>query len=263
MSSSIAIHTHGVWQAPPLVLLHAFPLDSRMWAPMIGHLDGVAVLTVDAPGFGSSPPREEVGLECYARDLVAALAARGIERAVLAGLSMGGYVALAVAQQAPSLVAGLGLLNTKASADTEPARARRMAMVAALEAGEQDLALGMADGLLGSLTRRTRPEVVAQVRHWLGQAAPAGLIWAQRSMAQRPDRAAVLAALPSVIPALVLHGAQDALMTSQDAEAMAQLLRVPVTEAVGVGHLSAVEDPAQVAAELAQLYRRALRAPTG
>ncbi|GAB2617920.1 alpha/beta fold hydrolase [Pseudactinotalea suaedae] len=254
---TIAVHATEPVTAVPLVLLHAFPLDSRMWQPVAERLpDEVPVVLVDAPGFGGTTAGAP-GLEELAVEVVSAVRALGVEQAVVAGLSMGGYVAMAIADAAPGLLAGIGLLSTKASADPEPARAARLEMVTAIERGEREVALGMLDKLLGETTRETRSAVVEELREQLREAPLAGLVWAQRSMAERPDRIAALAALPDGLPALVLRGAEDVLMAPEDAEAMAEALGVEVVEVAGAGHLTAIEDPDAVATALTDLYRRA------
>lgn len=178
--STLAVHAEQPVTGVPLVLLHAFPLDSGMWDEVARRLDGVPVVRIDAPGFGSAPPRGEAGLEAFALDVVAAVRELGAEQAVLAGLSMGGYVAMAVAEEAPGALAGLALLSTKASADPEPARAARLEMVAAVERGEPEPAAGMLEKLLGATTLRERPDVVDRVlgrwprrrgRGWCGRSA--------------------------------------------------------------------------------------------
>src|SRR5699024_8809125 len=112
---------------PPLVLLHAFPLDARMWASTISVLPEVPVLTLDAPGFGGSAPLEG-GLEEAADAVTGTLAAAGVRRSVVAGLSMGGYTLLALAERHPGLLTGVGLLDTKASVDPPQGRANRLQM---------------------------------------------------------------------------------------------------------------------------------------
>lgn len=147
--TSLAVHADQPVEGVPLVLLHAFPLDSSMWSPVLPALRGIPVVTIDAPGFGDAPPREHAGLEEYAHDVVVAVRELGHDQAVIAGLSMGGYVAMAVAEATPGVLAGIGLLSTKAAADAEPAREKRLAMAAAADRGEPDLAVPMLDGLLG------------------------------------------------------------------------------------------------------------------
>lgn len=254
----IAVHAPEPLTSTPLVLLHAFPLDSRMWSPVIDLLpDDVPVVLVDAPGFGEGTAQEP-GLERLALDVVAAIRELGVDEAVVAGLSMGGYVAMAIAEAAPGLLAGIGLLSTKAGTDPEPARDKRLEMVDAVERGETGVALAMLEGLLGESTRASSPAVVEAVRDRLQEAPPEGLVWAQRSMAARPDRHAALQALPEELPALVLRGAEDSLMGAADAESMAAALGVEVLEVPQSGHLAALEQPRAVANALADLYRRAV-----
>lgn len=237
---------------PPLVLLHAFPLDSRMWTDTIAALPQVPVLTIDAPGFGDSPDLGG-GLEEYADAVAGTLGAVGVRRAVVAGLSMGGYTTLALADRQPGLLAGIGLLDTKARVDPPQARAARLQMAEAAlgEQGAQVVA-PMIDTLLG----QTPPEEVrTEVSRWLTQAPPSAIAWAQRAMAARPDQLAALRQLD--VPALVLRGAQDATASLADHQAMATALGTDVVEVDGAGHLSAVEAPDQVATALADLHARA------
>src|SRR5690606_22747448 len=112
----------------PLVLLHGFPLDHRRWADVAAALPGEPTgVAVDLRGLGAGPPPgKPPSIEASADATAAALTAAGITRAVVAGLSMGGYVALALAERQASLVAGLGLVDTKSTADTDDARANRL-----------------------------------------------------------------------------------------------------------------------------------------
>ncbi len=257
------VHRYGTWPAStdaPLVLLHGFPLDSRMWTTVIGELPELPVIAVDLPGFGKASDAETPGgLEGFADALAQALADEGVQRAVVAGLSMGGYVAMALAQSHPQMLAGIGLLDTKASADAPEARANRLD-VAQRALGDEGAAVvaPMIEALVGPTTAAHRPEVVAQLREWLAQAPPAGIARAQRAMAARVDRHAVLERLGSrQLPALVLRGSEDALATGDDHQKMAQALGTDVVSIEGAGHMSALEDPVPVAAALGELYRRA------
>lgn len=267
LGEPLAVHASGPQEGLPLVLLHGFPLDSRMWDDVVAHLPDVPVLRLDAPDFGNSGPFDHVAaavgrdatpsLETYADAVVASLLRHRVEHAVVAGLSMGGYVALALADRYPALIAGLGLLDTKASADTEEAKANRFkaADAAEGEAGSGAVA-PMLTALLGSTTQDERPDLVSAFKRLLAEAPPAGIAWAQRAMAARPDRLEVLERVR--VPALVLRGTEDELMPQEAAEAMAHVLRD--CEFVGVpaaGHMSAIENPEAVAAPLRRLWERA------
>lgn len=233
----------------PLVLLHAFPVDHRMWDGVISRLDGVPVLRIDAPGFGASPVANADGLEVYA-DLVAqVLSEQEVTRAAVAGLSMGGYTALALADHHGPLVAGLGLLDTKASADPAAGRQARLDMAAASPSEGAGVLTAMPDQLLSEYTLSSRPQVVEQLREWIAEADGQAIAWAQRSMATRPDRLSVLSEFADR-PALVLRGSDDPTASHAEHEAMAQVLRTDVVTVPEAGHFSALEDPEAVAAAL-------------
>lgn len=264
----LAVYRSGPPAAVPLVLLHAFPLDALMWEDVVMRLSDVPIVTLDAPGFGDSPPFEQVAtsvgavdepsLETYASAVVAALRSVEVDRAVVAGLSMGGYVALALGELEPGLLAGIGLLDTKAAADDDAARANRLRVAAAAEEQGAAAVAPLVNALLGETTRAERPDLVAEVEGLLAAAPPAGIAWGQRAMAARPDRLDVLRGLD--VPGLVLRGAEDVLSTQENAEAMAhaiadcELVVVPAA-----GHLTAMEDPATVADALRRLWERARR----
>lgn len=262
----LAWHRHGTLpmegplEALPLVLLHAFPFDATMWNDVVGELDDLPVLTVDAPGFGASPLLPgEPSLDAYAEAIVADLAELGVGRAVVAGLSMGGYVALAIAARWPALLIGLGLLDTKAEADSESARANRSAMAVEAEgAAGNTVVLGLLEAGLSPITLADRPAVVATVRAALEQAPVDGIAWAQRAMAARPDRLATLEMISA--PALVLRGAHDAMTGAEAARHLAgHLAHVDLVEIPEAGHLTHAEAPAAVAGALHALYLRSVR----
>lgn len=256
---TLALHHHGPDDALPLVLLHGFPLDASMWDAVVALLPDVPVVTVDAPGFGGSAAAAgtEPSLEAYADGVADALAHAGVTRAVVAGLSMGGYAVLALAERHRGLLAGIGLLDTKASADDDAAREHRLAAADEAEgAAGSDAVAGMLTTTLGATTLREQPGVVADLRARLAAAPPDGIAWAQRAMAARRDRLHVLADL--TVPALVLRGAEDAGAPQEAAEAMAGALPdVELVVVPRVGHMTALEAPAAVADALRALHARA------
>jgi pimeloyl-ACP methyl ester carboxylesterase len=242
---------------PAIVLLHAFPLNRHMWDEVADGLTGDAyVLAVDMPGFGRSPaPEADTTLEDVADGVVALLDRLGVQRAVVAGLSMGGYVALALAGRHSSRLSGLGLIDTRASADDEAGRQRRLDLADAVSGPAGLRALhGMAETLVSDQTKLMRPQVVAQVEQLIGDATPEGVAWASRAMAARPDTHHVLDAL--TVPSLVLVGEEDALTPPTEAQKMADRLGVEPVVVPESGHLTALENPDVVTAALLDLIRR-------
>ncbi|MDO8108260.1 alpha/beta fold hydrolase [Isoptericola sp. b441] len=264
----LALHTvrRGRPGALPLVLLHGFPLDHRMWSDTTDLMAGdPTVLAPDLPGFGRSPVGEDVAealgeqgpsIEVMADAVAATLHAAGVQRAVIAGLSMGGYVAMAVVERHPALVAGLGLLDTKSTADPDAARENRLRVADAVLADDSvDAVLGMRTTLLGATSRVTRPDLVEHLEAWITDQGPRGVAWAQRAMAVRADRTAVLGRVHR--PALVVVGAEDELTPPDAARAMAEVL--PDADLVVVpaaGHMTPIENPEPVAVALGTLLRR-------
>jgi pimeloyl-ACP methyl ester carboxylesterase len=230
----------------PFVLLHAFPLSATMWlAQREGLADVCRVITPDQRGFGGSPlGTDPPSLDAAADDVAELLDRLDLDRVVLGGLSMGGYVAMAFLRRHPQRVSALLLADTKASADPDAARANRERIAVAVETDEASTVLvdDVLPSLLGSTTVGSRPMVSGRVRALVEAAPAAAVAWAQRAMAARPDSFETLRGFAG--PALVVVGAEDALAPPADAEAMAEALQhgrlVEVPEA---GHLTAVETP--------------------
>ena len=233
------------------LLLHAFPFTGSMWDAVSDRLraQGHDVIAPDLRGFGSAPLGGRApGITVLVDDMVALL---GEEPAVVVGCSMGGYVALGIAARRPDLVAALGLVDTKATADPEPARIHRMRIAELAETGG-DWSAGMVDGLLGETTRRTRPDVVSTVAEALSAAPPATVAWAQRAMSTRPDARDSLAVLTA--PIAVVMGDEDTLSPQSEQDLILQAAPhatwAPVAKA---GHLTPLEAPDAVASALVGL----------
>jgi pimeloyl-ACP methyl ester carboxylesterase len=236
-----------------VVLLHAFPLNGGMWSRQVAALEKAhRVITVDYRGFGRSGlPPEALTMEIAAQDVRAVLAHLRVERAAVAGLSMGGYLSLELYRQAPGLFRGLALCDTKAGADTaEGALGREAFAKNAIEKGLRWVADEMVPKLL-----KPQPDAAAvtEVRALIGQATPAGVAAAQRGMAKRPDSFATLATV--TCPTLVVVGAEDTLTPPAEAEKLAagikgaRLVKIP-----GAGHLPCIENPEPFTAALAEFF---------
>ncbi|WP_354642358.1 alpha/beta fold hydrolase [Kitasatospora camelliae] len=259
LPSATAVHENGT--GTPLVLLHAFPFAARMWALQLERLPGPSgdharVIAPDQRGFGTAPLGEdEPSLDAVADDLALLLDGLGIERAVLGGLSMGGYVAMAFARRHPQRLCGLVLADTKATADTAQAKADRERIAAAVLARDSVRLLAeekIEEGLLGPATA---PELVADVRAMIAEAPPRAVAWAQRAMAARGDSLEVLATLD--VPAAVIVGEADTVTPLPEARMMAAALPdAELTVIPSVGHLSPLEAPETFNAAVRALLKR-------
>lgn len=225
----------------PLVLLHAFPLSSALF-DALGELPGYRVLTPDLRGFGATPlGDDEPSLTRMADDVVALLDRQNLSRAVVGGVSMGGYVVMELLRRAPERLAGALLVDTKADADTEEAAAGRHVMAEAVLAKGRPVLDPMVDALLGTTTRTSRPDVVDRVVGWLDQVSPRSVAWAQRAMAGRPGSWTTLS--ETHVPVGVVVGDEDTLSPPDAAQRMADAAGTAVHLVPGAGHLAVTENP--------------------
>ncbi|MEI6231312.1 MAG: alpha/beta hydrolase, partial [Actinomycetes bacterium] len=190
--------------SPTVVLLHAFPLNKSLFDEVTSPIaeTGWDVIVPDLRGFGESgfggvEPDDEPSLAFMARDVLDIMDRVGVQSAVIAGVSLGGYVAMELVRQAPERIAALALIDTKGSADSSEARDNRLRVAEQVSSAESTEALGraMLPNLLGATTHEQRPAVVELVRSWIHAADPEGVAWAQRAMAARPDSYDDLASL--------------------------------------------------------------------
>jgi pimeloyl-ACP methyl ester carboxylesterase len=186
-----------------------------------------------------------------AADVAALLAALAVDQAVIGGLSMGGYVALALFRAAPQRFTGIVLADTRPQADTDEGRAgRRTLLELAGRGGAAAVVEQMLPKLLGDTSRRERPAVEADVRRIATVNSASAVAGAIHAMMGRPDSTDLLPAMSC--PALVVVGEEDAITPPADAEAMQRLLpRSRLVVLPQAGHLSNMETPDAFASALA------------
>lgn len=220
-----------------LLLLHAFPLDARMWAP---RGDAAAIVAPDLPGFGTAPMPEGgvLTMERAARAALEALDEAGMSRAVVCGLSMGGYVAFELWRTARQRVAGLVLANTRAEPDTDEAREGRRRLAARLrEEGNV-----LAEDPPPLLSEHASPELRERVWAIIASQSPQAIAAAALGMAERPDSRPDLPTID--VPTLVITSDGDRLIPPEVSSPIAEA--VPAAELAvirGAGHLSNLERP--------------------
>jgi 3-oxoadipate enol-lactonase len=228
-----------------LVFLHAFPLNAAMWQPQ---LDGVPagwrVVAPDYRGFGESSPAAPASMNDLAGDVVDLLDRLEIHEAVVAGCSMGGYVAFEALVSAPHYVKGLILIDTRAGADTEEGKAGRRKMLEKLEKeGARAIADEMTPKLLGASTQRDRPDLVKHVHAMISATDPNAIALAINAMMGRKDMTASLGDIK--IPTLIIAGAEDALMPAAAMQQMHGAIKGAQFQTIdGAGHVPSLEQPA-------------------
>jgi 3-oxoadipate enol-lactonase len=239
------IHYNDTGNGNPLVLLHGFPLDSRIWRELIPPLAAHArVITLDLPGFGKSTTTKPFTMETIADDVHQLLHDIGALPCELAGLSMGGYVALAYAKKYLADLRGLILIDTRSQADTPQGREARNAMIAlANTKGSMAVAEQMFPKMLGP---NPDPKVAAELMDIMKACPVKGIQYALDAMRDRPDSTDLLPTL--ALPTLIIVGESDAITPPELSRTMHQAIPGSKLSIIpSAGHMSPMEQPAAVA----------------
>lgn len=230
-----------------LVLLHGFPFSSASWRPQLEFPPaGWRVIAPDMRGFGGSGPLpgNRLSMDAIAQDVIALLQHLGVSRAVIGGLSMGGYVAFAVMRRAPQLACGLILSDTRATADTAEGKQGRVKNAKHVHAhGTAALIDAMVPRLLSASTREQLPHVEQELRAIMAGAAAPAVIAALLGMAERPDSTPQLRSIN--VPVQIIVGEHDEITPPGDARLLARAIPGARMEIIpNAGHLPNLEQPA-------------------
>lgn len=249
----------------PLLLLHGFPLSSEIFAPLRPILEQAGrLVTMDLRGFGASDaPDGDYGMDDLAEDVLRVADHLELERFVLGGHSMGGYVAFRVAARDPRRLAGLLLIDTRATADSPEGVERRRQTIAAIRDGRRQEVLGtLLEALVGPSTRERQPAVVQALRATAEAIPDHVLVGCLEGMIARPDSTGLLAELDQ--PALVVVGSEDQVMSVGEAQALAAALpRGRLKVVSGAGHTPTLERPEVVGDAVAVFLRDLSASPAG
>jgi 3-oxoadipate enol-lactonase len=229
----------------PLVLLHAFPLNRAMWEPQVRALaTRFRVIAPDLRGHGESDaPLWRYTMDQFADDVKGLLDHLSIAKAVLIGLSMGGYILFACQRKYPERITALVLADTRAQADAEEGKTNRFALAqVAHRMGAGAVAEAMLPRLLSPASLQGRPDLVARVRSIITNNQVSGIVGDLMAMADRPDSVPILQQI--ACPTLVIVGEADQPTPPADARLMAEAIpgaRLAIIREAG--HLANLEQP--------------------
>jgi pimeloyl-ACP methyl ester carboxylesterase len=233
----------------PVLLLHGFAEDGAVWDAVSQNLSAnVRLLIPDLPGSGRSPLMDVITIESMATVVKEMLDSEGIERCILIGHSMGGYIALAFAEAYPERLSAFGFFHSTAYADTEEKKAGRLKSMAFIrEYGAAPFIAQSTPNLFASDTREVRPGLVEDMIGRYRGFSPDALAAYLEAMMRRPDRVSVLAR--SGVPVLFIVGEKDQVVLPE--QALAQVA-VPALSYLHIlpkaGHMGMLEEPAAGAA---------------
>jgi 3-oxoadipate enol-lactonase len=271
-SARLSYWSEGAGQ--PVVFLHPTPLDHDYWRPVIERLPGIRAIAPDLRGHGASelgenlpqgsfalvPDAPVLTMAQYAADIVALLDHLKLDRAAFAGCSVGGYILLELWRQIPQRMQGLAFVCSKPQPDTPQGQTKRAETIKRARAeGVSGIYEGMAQSLVGALTRTRSPQLIAEVQARM-TLTPQALVAVQAGLATRPD------SLPTVtkisFPVLAIAGGEDGSVTPAEMETF---LTAPggcdyhlIQDA---GHLAAYEQPERVAAMISEWMQKGLTTP--
>jgi YbgC/YbaW family acyl-CoA thioester hydrolase len=237
----------------PVLFIHGFPLDRTVWRHLMAPLTGRRRIAPDLRGLGlSDAPADGYNMAQYADDMIALLDDLGEERAVVCGLSMGGYIAFDMIHRYPERVAALVLVNSRAEADGPQAQEARNEMVQTVENdGTGAIADLLVPKLLAPESLSAMPQVAERVHTMIKNAPPAGVIGALRAMRDRQDATALLEHI--TVPTLVIAGREDQLIPVDTARTMSKRIAGShFTLIAGAGHLVPMEQPVPTSRVIAE-----------
>jgi len=259
----IKIHfvSTGAPTATPVVLVHGFPFSHAMWEPQLGPLGRQHwTIAYDLRGHGSSAIGDgQYTIEGHVDDLIGLLDHLEIDRSVIVGLSMGGYVTLRALERQPERFRAVVLCDTRSEADDDEGRLKRAGAIADVKReGAAAFAESFVSKVFTAETLKRALPVVETIRGIIASTDPLSLAGNLLAMAARTDTTASLSSVE--VPALILVGEHDSITPPTLSRAMAA--RIPDAElhvVPAAGHLSNLENPEFFNAKLLDFLGRRLR----
>ncbi len=244
--SGVEISYYDSGSGFPVVFLHSFGHDKLMWIGQLTHFEngGYRVIAPDFRGHGESGfDRNNHTIETMAGDILTLLKQLQIKQAVIIGISMGGYVALRLWATHPEVIRALVLSNTKAEADTEEVKTRRMAQIEFIkEKGLEEFVNNYAQRRLAKKTIETKPWVLDLIKLMNLAMSGESLILTLTAMMQKADESRILTAIN--VPTLVTVGSEDSFIPISSATVMRDKIRgAKMVSMEHTGHVSSLEDP--------------------
>ena len=235
-SGDAELEYHVVGSGPAVVLLHPFPAHHEIWVPVAETLSTrYRCILPDLRGHGDSETGSGTAtMAKHAEDLERICRDAGVNGAVFAGSSIGGYILFEYWRRNRQRFAGLVLCGTRAQADTDQARAARLQSAEDVQKRGPDAFLdSTAEKLVGATTRRNRPDLAAEARAFMSKMSVAGIVAVQQGMAARPDSVETLKPIDE--PTLIIHGDEDTGVPVADAELMHRNIRGSRLEIISQG----------------------------
>jgi 3-oxoadipate enol-lactonase len=244
-SISLNVIERGLPIGIPVVFIHGFPFSHEMWNLQMHALpQNVRAIAYDVRGHGLSDVGDgQYTIELFVDDLIGLLDHLGISKAILCGLSMGGYIALRAMERFPQRIAGLILCDTKSEADTDIAKINRSATLSLIKrSGVQSFTDDFLKRIFWNNTFENNPQAIQFIRNIIEANSPLGICGTLLALASRTDTTALL---PSInIPTCIIVGEQDTLTPPSTSQKMHELISDSEYHIIPkAAHMSNIENP--------------------
>jgi len=243
--NKIKINYQDCGDGIPIVFIHGFPLNQSIWQTQIEGLSEQArIITLDLRGFGDSQAtQEEYSMDLLANDLAYFLDSINVVAPIFAGLSMGGYVALAFCKRYARWLSGLVLIATRATSDSKEAKNSRDKLTFVVkEQGLEPVVDLLLPKMLSPKTITEKPEIVKELRKIMLKSSIDGVVGSLQGMKNRSDYSTILSQLD--LPTMVIHGMDDLLISPKEAQNTAKVIPNAQLELIpDAGHMVNMEQP--------------------
>lgn len=244
--------------AHTVIFIHGFPFNKSMWTPQMEALPPeVRAIAIDVRGHGrSTMGHGYFSVDVFAKDLLVFIQKLQLERVVLCGVSMGGYIALRAFEIAPAQFSGLVLSDTHSQADDNATKQKRFDTIQSLlRHGKRVFSINFMENVLGERARSEQPQIAELIKQSIRRNELRSICSTLLALASRTDTTASLANIH--VPVLIVRGAEDGLATRAQADILAEHIPYAIyVEIPDCGHLPNLEDPVRFNAELSSFLRR-------
>lgn len=258
ISTGNLISYHDSGSGTPILLLHSFGHNKNLWFPQLTHFveRGFRVIAPDMPGHGESSfdPHNHT-VDAIGRQYGEFLEHLGIDKAIIVGISIGGYIALRMCAHRPEQVAGLVMICSKAEADSEEIKERRRAQIENINAnGLENFVITGAPKRVAAKTAAERPWVVDWIKMMNFTVSAEANAATLEAMAVKEDDTETLATID--VPALILSGSDDIFIPKDSASNLNKGIGNSVHHVIqDAGHVASLENPTEVNQHLADFLQ--------
>lgn len=229
----------------PIIFIHGFPFDKSSWQPQLDYLQQYdRIITYDLRGYGKSTlNQEKISITLLADDLIKFMDALQIQKAIVCGLSMGGYILLNALNRYPKRFAAIILSDTQCIADTPEAKEKRYKNIELLESGGlSEFTENMIKNLFYTESFTTKKETVASLKKVMLSTSADVIAETLRALANREEMCYTLENI--IIPTLIITGREDKAVPPQQSTFMHQQIPRSILNIIDkAGHLPNLEKP--------------------